>query len=258
MTMRLNDIFRLPEAALAGDKRIPKTMLVSQAALTKHEQKTLDKVKRVEHFATVQKSTTRIPSCVNDERDIQGIIFLRCEMAGDSEAYADVGKLLHKCFPNPTVIVFDGESHMCISASVTRKSLSEKGAVVVEDVQSTGRFAMGDCQYVAFLETLDFDKLDQRDLLCYVKDIAWNIQLSRSVPMLGFFPTCSEHDRGKLAELISESSRLSKELRDVQIAGKDKDASLNEKAKLCMRGKETKRKIDKIAEEIKEICDGGN
>lgn len=147
---------------------------------------------------------------------------------------------------------------MCISASVTRKSLSEKGAVVVEDVQSTGRFAMGDCQYAAFLEALDFDKLDQRDLLCYVKDIAWNIQLSRSVPMLGFFPMCSEHDRGKLAEFISESSRLSKELHDVQIAGKDKDATLNEKAKLRMRGKEIKRKSDKIAEEIKEICDGGN
>ncbi len=145
---------------------------------------------------------------------------------------------------------------MCISASVTRKSLSEKGAVVVEDVQSTGRFAKEDRQYATFLDTLAFDELDQRDLLCYVKDITWNIQLSRSVPMLGFYPTCNEHDRGQLAELIDESNRLSKELRDIQIAGRDKDITLNEKAKLRMRGKEIKRKNDEIAEKIKEICDG--
>lgn len=258
MTMRLNDIFRLPEAALAGDKRIPKTMLVSQAALTKHEQKTLDKVKRVEHFATVQKSTTRIPSCVNDERDIQGIIFLRCEMAGDSEAYAEVGRLLHKCFPNPTVIVFDGENHTCISAAMTRKSFAEKGAVVIEEIQSTGRFTMQDPRYAPFLDALDFNNLDQRDLLCLLRDIAWNIQLSRSVPALGFFPSCSEQDKDRLVELIGENDRLGKEFNEIQAAGKDKDITLNEKAKLRMRGKEIKKRCDVVALEIKEICDGGN
>ena len=59
MSMRWNDIFQLPDAALAGDKRVPKTMLVAQAALTKHEQKTLDKMRRLEHFATATKATTR-------------------------------------------------------------------------------------------------------------------------------------------------------------------------------------------------------
>lgn len=56
-----NGILHLPDAALAGDRRIPKTVLVKQAMLTKIEQKRLDKVARLEHFATVQKSTTRIP-----------------------------------------------------------------------------------------------------------------------------------------------------------------------------------------------------
>lgn len=48
-----NGILRLPDAALAGCRRIPKTVLVKQAMLTKTEQKRLDKVARLEHFATV-------------------------------------------------------------------------------------------------------------------------------------------------------------------------------------------------------------
>ena len=65
-----NGILRLPDAALAGDRRIPKTVLVKQAMLTKTEQKRLDKVARLEHFATVQKSTTRIPPYGDDRRNV--------------------------------------------------------------------------------------------------------------------------------------------------------------------------------------------
>lgn len=48
-----NGVLRLPDAALAGDRRIPKTVLAKQAMLTKTEQRRLDKVARLEHFATV-------------------------------------------------------------------------------------------------------------------------------------------------------------------------------------------------------------
>ena len=256
MSFLLNDIFKLPEAALAGNKRVPKTMLVSQAMLTKHEQKTLDKVRRLEHFATVQKSTTRILLRVDDDYDIQGIIFLHCEMAGGSEAYADVGRLLHKCFPNPTVIVFDGANHMCISASIVRKSLAEKGTTVIEDIQSTGLFHASDETYAPFLEALAFDNLDQADLLSYQRSLAWNIQLSRNITTLGFFPKCNDCDRSRLAELIAEKDRLNNEAMEVSHASRDKDASLNDKAKLRMRRKEINRKSAKIIQQIKELCCG--
>lgn len=54
-----NGILRLPEAALAGCRRIPKTVLVKQAMLTKTEQKRLDKVARLEHFAHGPRSPRR-------------------------------------------------------------------------------------------------------------------------------------------------------------------------------------------------------
>ena len=256
MSFLLNDIFKLPEAALAGNKRVPKTMLVSQAMLTRHEQKTLDKVRRLEHFATVQKSTTRILPRVDDDYDIQGIIFLHCEMAGGSEAYADVGRLLHKCFPNPTVIVFDGANHMCISASIVRKSLAEKGATVVEDIQSTGLFHASDKAYAPFLKALAFCNLEQADLLCYQRSITWNIQLSRNITALGFFPECIDRNRSRLAELIAENDRLNNEAMEVFHASRDKDISLNDKAKLRMRKKEINTQGDKITKQIKELCCG--
>ena len=104
-----NGILRLPEAALAGCRRIPKTVLVKQAMLTKTEQKRLDKVARLEHFATVQKSTTRIPPYEDDERNVQSVVFLRCEMTAGTMAVAEVAELVHKCFPNPTVLLVDAE-----------------------------------------------------------------------------------------------------------------------------------------------------
>lgn len=99
-----NGILHLPDAALAGCRRIPKTVLVKQAMLTKTEQRRLDKVARLEHFATVQKSTTRIPPYEDDERNVQSVVFLRCEMAAGTMAVAEVAELVHKCFPNPTVL----------------------------------------------------------------------------------------------------------------------------------------------------------
>lgn len=134
-----NGILRLPEAALAGCRRIPKTVLVKQAMLTKTEQKRLDKVARLEHFATVQKSTTRIPPYEDDERNVQSVVFLRCEMTAGTMAVAEVAELVHKCFPNPTVLLVEAGGCACISVALTRRSQAEQGATVVDRVESTGR-----------------------------------------------------------------------------------------------------------------------
>lgn len=117
-----NGILRLPEAALAGCRRIPKTVLVKQAMLTKTEQKRLDKVARLEHFATVQKSTTRIPPYEDDERNVQSVVFLRCEMTAGTMAVAEVAELVHKCFPNPTVLLVEAGGCACISVALTRRT----------------------------------------------------------------------------------------------------------------------------------------
>lgn len=256
MSMRMNDIFKLPEKALAGDRRIPKTKLIEQATLTKHEQKVLDKVKRLEHFATVQKSTTRMLPTVDEERDIQGVIFLRCEMAGSSEAYAEVGRLLHKCFPNPTVILFDGGSSCCVSVSITRRSHAERGGTVIEAIESSGSFEKASIAYADFLGSLSFDMLSQEDQFRYLESMAWSVRLSRTIPALGFYPSCPVGSRQRLVEAIGKYEALNSSVREIEEKRRDKEISLNDAAKLRMELKKAKKECDSVAQEIKEICNG--
>lgn len=255
-TFDWNDVLRLPDGALAGDRRIPKTVLAKQALLTKTEQKVLDKVRRVGHFATVQKSTTRIPAYVDEGRDIQSVVVLHCEMA-DSAAYAEVGRLLHKCFPNPTVIIFDGPGEVCVSVASTRKSLAEQGVVVVDAVQSTGGFSVSDGAYKPFLDSLAFDRLSQEDLLAFVDDLKWNVRLSRGIEAVGFFPHCPEHGRSRLDDLIDRYGALSDEVEGIVTRRRtDKDLTLNEGARLRMRLKGLEKERNAVREEIREVCRG--
>lgn len=255
-TFNWNDIFQLPATAFAGDRRIPKTVLTKQALLTKTEQKTLDKVRKLVHFATVQKSTTRIPSHVDENYDIQSILILQCEMA-DSAAYGEVAHLLHKCFPNPTVILFDGPKEVCISVATTRNSLAEKGAIVVDAVESTGGFPLADKAYKPFLDSLAFNEMSQQDLLAFVNDLTWHVILSHGIQAVGFYPQCPEHEREALSKLIEQYDDVASEIASiVQQRKTNKELTLNESAHLRIRMRELEQDQEIVSKMIKEVCNG--
>lgn len=250
-----NDVFELPEAALVENRRIPKTVLVKQAALSKTEQKMLDKVSRLEHFATVQKSTTRIPPFVDGSRDVQSVIFLHCEENGDSNAYVGVARLLHRCFPNPTVILFDNAAKTCVSVATMRKSLTEKGAVVVESIESTGWVCKEGEGLDSFYDSLSFSELSQDNLQAYLEDLAWNVKLSHLIPVFGSFPVCPRCKREELRDLLEKYDVLSSDINALVChRRKDKSLTLNESAKLRMREKQLKRELDVIVERMKAVC----
>lgn len=251
-----NGILRLPDAALAGDRRIPKAVLVKQAMLTKTEQKRLDKVARLEHFATVQKSTTRIPPYEDDERNVQSIVFLRCGMAAGSMALAEVAELMHKCFPNPTVLLIEAGDRACVSIALTRKSQAERGATVIDRIESTGAFDPGCPEYADFLDVLAFGQLSQGDLWEYLIDLARAVTLSRAIKGLGFYPRCRAQDREKLIVLASRYDELDASVKRLRERRRSKDITLNESAKLRMEMKEEERRLKAVADEIKEICNG--
>lgn len=251
-----NGVLRLPDAALAGDRRIPKTVLAKQAMLTKTEQRRLDKVARLEHFATVQKSTTRIPPYEDDGRNVQSIVFLRCEMASGSMAVAEAAELVHKCFPNPTVLLIEAGGRACISVALTRKSQAEQGATVVDRIESTGAFDPGRREYADFLGALAFGRLSQGDLWEYLLDLSRAAALSRAIGGLGFYPSCPAQNRERLLVLTSRYDQLEASIKRLKEQRRSKDVSLNESAKLRMEMKEEERRLKAIADEIKEICNG--
>jgi hypothetical protein len=254
MSIRWKDVFLLPDAAYAGDRRIPKTVLTSRAMLTKREQKTLDKMRRLEHFATVSKGTAQILPCIDEEHDIQSIIFLRCEMAGDSQAVAEVANLLHRCFPNPTVILQESGDDVAISVAMTRKSLAEQGATVVSNVESTGLFIPKDERYSSFLQVLAFDNLPQDDLLSYLHALADCVRLSQAIRPLGFYPRCEPSNHEHLLELVSEYDECQKEVDMLADRRSDKDISPNESARLRMEIIASEKRRNKKLEEIRAIC----
>lgn len=251
-----NGILRLPDAALAGDRRIPKTVLVKQAMLTKTEQKRLDKVARLEHFATVQKSTTRIPPYEDDDRNVQSVVFLRCEMAAGTMAVAEVAELVHKCFPNPTVLLVEASGRACVSVALTRKSQAEQGAMVVDRIESTGAFDPDRPEYAEFLDALAFERLSQGDLWEFLLDLSHVVTLSRAITGLGFYPSCLAQDRERLIVLTSRYDELEASVKRMKEQRRSKDITLNESAKLRMKMKEEERRIRVVADEIREICNG--
>lgn len=256
MSTRWNDIFQLPDAALAGNKRVPKTMLTAQAALTKHEQKTLDKMRRLEHFATATKGTTRMLPRVDDERDIQSVIFLRCEMAGTSQAVAEVAHLLHKCFPNPTVIMQEVGDQICVSVSLTRKSHAERGATVIERIESTGLFDEKASAWQPFLDCLAFNRLPQDDLFAYLSAMAGDVMLSRAIDALGFFPRAKAGEQERILVLVYRYDSLRSDVRRLYDERNGPDVTLNESAKLRMRIRKAENQRDAVLNEIKELCHG--
>ena len=249
-------ILRLPDAALAGGRRIPKAVLVKQAMLTKTEQKRLDKVVRLEHFATVQKSTTRIPPYEDDERNVQSIVFLRCEMAPGTMAVAEVAELMHKCFPNPTVLLIEAGGRACVSVALTRKSPAEQGATVVDRIEATGAFDPGRSEYAEFLGALAFVRLSQGDLWEYLLDMVRVVALSRAIGGLGFYPSCPAQDREKLIVLTARYDELGASVKRLRERRWSKDITLNESAKLRMEMKEEERRLRAVTDEIREICNG--
>lgn len=251
-----NGILRLPEAALAGCRRIPKAVLAKQAMLTKTERKRLDKVARLEHFATVQKSTTRIPPYEDDERNVQSVVFLRCEMTAGIMAVAEVAELVHKCFPNPTVLLVEAGGCACVSVALTRKSQAEQGATVVDRIESTAAFDPCSPEYAEFLCALAFGRLSQGDLWEYLLDMARAIALSRAIGGLGFYPSCPAQNREKLLVLASRYDELEASVKRLREQRRSKDVTLNESAKLRMEMKEEERRLRAVADEIKEICNG--
>lgn len=249
-----NGILQLPQAALAGNARIPKATVIRQAQLNKNDSRVLNKVRRLEHFATVQKSTTRIPPLVGRERDIQSVIFLRCEMAG-SEAYTEVAGVVHKSFPNPTVILFDGGDDACVSVATTRRSRAEHGAFVIDTVTSTGRMCVGDQMLAAYLGSLAFGILPQEDLGAFLEGISWNVRLVRVAPSLGFFPNCSPHQRAKFSPLIERHGEVVSRIEALSGQRKtNRDLTLNESARLRVQESTLNEELDSIVKKIKELC----
>lgn len=254
--MDWNSILNLPNVTLAGDRPIPKTQLVSQDGLTKSDEKKLKDMESLTFFASLSKANTYMPSIKDEEHDIEAIIVLRCVLRGMSSP-TELGDILHKVFPNPTILLFEAPNeNVGISASIKRKSLAEHGAVVVENTQGTGLFDIADERYQPLLSRVSFDSLPQANLLEFMVALANRLMLSKAIPVLRFYPVCKEALTETLIGQVKDLQSLQLEIGRLEELRRGKDIMFAESTKIRMKVNEQKKQRECVVNDIREICNG--
>lgn len=256
MNVAWNKILQLPDSAYTGGVRITKAKLIQQAELSKTEQKELDKIRRLEHFATVAKATTRIPSYLDEERDIRGFIYLRCELSRDC-GFSELASVLHKAFAWPSAILFEEPGgKIGLSVSLKRKSMAEKGATVVDRSEATKLFSPTDLSHKDYLADLAFESLPQSDLLTYAIALCDKTAKASAIAIIGEYPNCEDYLIPKLMVLLGNVKDTQAEINALKLRHRDKGATLAESSRVRMELRRKEREKDALVAEIKELCHG--
>lgn len=256
MAVSWADILQLPTATLAGGKAIPKTVLTAQGGLTKAEEKLLKQCSRLTHVATIQRATARIAPVSDAEHEIGSVIYLRCELVRPC-GFGELASVLHKVFPNPVVLLFEEPGgKVGVSVSLKRKSHAEKGAVVVERIESARLFDSSDQAYADYLEDIRHAALPQSDLLAYARALCDRTAKAAAIASIGEYPHCRDTDTAQLMGLLSRLRDAQSEINVLRSQYRDKEATLAESSQLRMALKKKEREHDGLATEIKELCHG--
>ena len=237
---------------------MPKTQIIAQAHLTLAQQSLLDKLAPVALFASLTRSNSYISGVRDDEYDIGSVLFLSCSL-NSSRGATDAVRMLHGCFPNPTILLLEARERnvVAVSAALRRKSLSEHGAFVTERVMGSGVFDCAGEAYRPFLDAIALSHLPQTCLLDYVRGLGRCCQMAASVRTLGFYPSCKAKDADALAEAVSKLQALRRDLSELQDERKAKGTTLAESAKLRVRMREIQGRIDAGIEEVRLLAGDG-
>lgn len=251
-----NNILKLPDTCLAGGQRVPKTMLVKQGGLSKAQERMLDNLRDVRFFASLTRSSTHMVPVKDDVYDVESVVFLACGLTS-TKGIAETARVLHGCFPNPTVLLMEGSSsgEIAVSVAIRRKSEAERGAFVTERIASSGQFSPGDSVYEQYFRRIAYPAMPQTDLLAYTTALADRSALAHLVRQLGFYPVCKDTDAdllmGHVRKMRGISSKVS-ELRDMR---KLRTTTLAESTKLRVEIKKLEKQLDEIQKQIKDLCD---
>lgn len=245
----------LPAATLAGNRRIPKTQLVAQGRYTKREEKLLAAAESLTHVATLQKSNTPMLPALDEEHDVAAILYLRCVMKRRSGT-AELAELLHRTFPNPTVLLFEAEGACGVSVALKRKSLAEHGAMVVEQIAGTGWFDPDDTAYGNYLEAIAYSALPQTTLLEFARVLAQRTLAAKCIGTLGFYPVVRERAVAELMARVRRLEELQTQIEELQAKRRSRETFLADSTKLRVEIKKLEKERSAVAEGIKELCDG--
>ncbi|NEG69593.1 DUF4391 domain-containing protein [Bifidobacterium choloepi] len=255
MTIAWNNYLELPETALDG-RRIPKTAIVAHAALSKKQQKTLGNLRELHSFATLAKSNTGIPAHVDEDHDIQAVLYLSC-LLNSWQRTNDIVTILHRTFPNPTVLLIEVDepgNRSMVSVGLKRKSLAEESAVVLERVETIELPRSSSEDAMPFWQTFRYPQLSQHDLLDFVTAMQDAVLFADARSFLGFIPQSDGIQRAVMRQELLQFKRLDREIVDLQSRRRNKDLSIGESAEIRVLEASKKEEAQILVDHIKELC----
>lgn len=255
MPVEWNQYLQLPESTLQS-KRIPKTVLVERAGLSKKEQKTLSALRELRSYAVIGKSNTGILPHVDGTYDIQAVIYLDCILTS-WDGIGELAMILHRAFPNPTVLLMrtaDPLDGRMLSVALKRRNLAEDNAAVVETVDATDAIDPMDTSVAAFWNSIRYDALPQNDLLDYVYGMQDAVLFRNVQPRLGFMPKPGLIHRAEARDELVRLKRLDAEIAGLAAKRKGKDVTFGESTEIRVIESGKKEEAQTIVDHIKELC----
>lgn len=257
MSTNWNDILQLTAATLEGDRRIPKTVITEQARRSKvasRPEPFHEKLRGVRHFATLTKSNSHILPVRDDAYDVESVLFPTMELRA-VKATPDAVRMLHGCFPNPTVFLMTdaGGKEISVSVAIRRKNLAERGAFVTEREVATGFFDPSVEPYRVFLERLAYREMPQTTLLEYASAFADRCLAACTVRTLGYYPRYRDTDVDTLISRVKRLHELESSIDELKAARRAKGATLAETSKIRVEISRLEKERDSAAASIKEL-----
>lgn len=151
----LYDHLSLPEAAYLG-KRVYKKLFFENAELSASDRRALtDDVETVTWQYTLKPSTLPVRPYQDDERDYPELAVVEVELR-DAKRAQRLAEIIHRAIPYPLLLILVHNGRLAVSTAHKRASRAERGAIVAEEIQSTGWMDSGAPEAVeqAFLESL--------------------------------------------------------------------------------------------------------
>jgi hypothetical protein len=217
----------LPASARV-DRRVPKTLLVENAAPTAADKRRInDGIEELVWLATLKPTTIGVPAYRDDVREYLEIAVLRLLLRAGAKSSRLV-ELVHRAIPYPVVLIADGADET-LSLAHKRWSQGEKGKTVLD-----GDVLVIDCEAKAdaatwglFLKALALGRQPQATLYALYRGWIDTLVALQAAKRTGTFVLASSETRfGARRDAVAECDRLEAEIARLRAAAaKEKQMS---------------------------------
>lgn len=218
------------------DARVPKKLLVEQAASTSADKRAIQEgIDELHWFAACKPVTIGVPSFADDTWEYLEIAVIGCTFRLGAKA-ARLIELIHRAIPYPVLLIAAEQDGITMSAAHKRRAQNGAGRTVIERVAAVSGLhpSAANAAEVAFLNSLSLTLQPRADL--YVLYCGWLARIEAMIAsrVTGVFASTDDAetvDRRRAA--LDAHARLTREIETLRGRAK-REKQLNRRVDLNM------------------------